>query len=268
MNIEIVTQELELKTHLYGRIDRRMNIAPTTWPFHDLFWVHQGGVELKFTEKNSTVMLNAPSGVLIMPNTEFSGRTVDSFATVSICHFEYNGDCGAEFMRPGYQSVRDTERIHIQNQVGLAMFLAKRNDPKDIPRRQRALHAIIDGFGSQEHWYSDRLPNSHDRLNTAWEAAAENLNSIRTLSDVAALASINESRFRTLHRTKWKTSAGDYLRELRLKKAEELLATTGFTLAEISQKIGYRHTESFFASFKKNRGITPGEYRRRSKPFA
>lgn len=53
----------------------------------------------------------------------------------------------------------------------------------------------------------------------------------------------------------------DYLRELRLTKAKELLLTTVKSVDEISLAVGYANTSSFRRKFKQVTGLTPSQFR-------
>lgn len=55
----------------------------------------------------------------------------------------------------------------------------------------------------------------------------------------------------------------DYLNRTRIQKAAELLLQTEETLAVIAQKVGYNNDQSFSRFFKKYKGMTPGEWKRR-----
>ena len=55
----------------------------------------------------------------------------------------------------------------------------------------------------------------------------------------------------------------EYLNDVRLEKAKEMMNTTSWHLDEISRKIGYISTNSFIRAFKRTYGITPGDYRRK-----
>ncbi|MNY77597.1 transcriptional activator FtrA [compost metagenome] len=55
---------------------------------------------------------------------------------------------------------------------------------------------------------------------------------------------------------------------MRLRRAEDLLSTTRYTVGEIAQLVGYGHAETFIAAFHRSRGCTPGAFRHRSNPFA
>lgn len=251
---------LMLREHRYGRVNRRMPIGPVRWPFHDLFWVHEGAVRIAFPEQAATLDLVAPAGLLIRPGTLFRGTTLGAFATASICHFEHGEPTG-----PGWLLPRAGETLHIQNMLKLAMELGRQDRPEDLPRRKRLLLALLDCF-VEAPVAVDRATDG--RLDQAWRQAGQNLHRMRTLSDVAALLGLTESTLRALHRQTWNNSAGDHLRELRLSRAEELIVGTDKTLDEIARAVGYRHAATLSTAFRERRGKTPREYRRWANPFA
>ncbi len=51
-----------------------------------------------------------------------------------------------------------------------------------------------------------------------------------------------------------------YVTELRINKAKELLKTTSLSLAEISEAVGFNDYFYFIKTFKKEVGVTPGKY--------
>lgn len=53
----------------------------------------------------------------------------------------------------------------------------------------------------------------------------------------------------------------DYLNQCRTKNAKALLKESGFTIAEIAERIGYNSPGTFIRIFKKYESITPGQYR-------
>lgn len=261
---DIESERLELLDHRFGRVNRRMPIGPVRWPFHDVFWVHEGQVVLTFPELGGRLDLVAPAGVLILPGTLFQGATVAHFATASICHFS-SPDRG-RFSQPGFMLPNAGEELHLQGLIRLAMHLARRNRDDELDRRKRLLAALIDGFGFAEA--PTATDGDEDRLAIAWKQAGQNLHRMRTLADVAALLGVSESALRALHRKAFGTSAGEHLRELRLVRAEELLVSTDRPLGAIATAVGYGHASTLAAAFRRRRGKTPGEYRHWSNPFA
>lgn len=57
----------------------------------------------------------------------------------------------------------------------------------------------------------------------------------------------------------------DYLNLIRIGKAAELLLETDETLTVIAEKVGYNNVQSFSRFFKKYKGLTPGEWKRKNK---
>ena len=56
----------------------------------------------------------------------------------------------------------------------------------------------------------------------------------------------------------------DYIWDIRLEKARELLADTDILIKNVSKMVGYEETSSFNRKFKSSLGITPNEYRKRN----
>lgn len=57
-------------------------------------------------------------------------------------------------------------------------------------------------------------------------------------------------------------SFGEYLRNLRLEKAEKLLRDTTLSIKEIAAAVGYKYVSDFDHHFKSAYGLRPSEYRR------
>lgn len=55
----------------------------------------------------------------------------------------------------------------------------------------------------------------------------------------------------------------EYLTDLRMEKAKNLLAHSDLMLYRIAEEVGYEHPAYFTANFKKQTGFKPKEYRRR-----
>jgi len=56
-------------------------------------------------------------------------------------------------------------------------------------------------------------------------------------------------------------SISDYINEVRLKKAKELLKNSTYSIELISEKVGFENPKYFYKLFKKSYNTTPGEYR-------
>ena len=91
----------------------------------------------------------------------------------------------------------------------------------------------------------------------AWDA--------RTLGE---LVNLSASRFRHLFKQETGTTPGQYLRELRFRKAEVMLRTTFLSLKEIADEVGLASLSHFMRDFKKRYGMTPRQYRKTLAAFA
>jgi AraC-like DNA-binding protein len=237
-----------------GLFDRRFAIGPACWNFTDLLWIHEGEVQLRLGASNLSVELVAPGGILIFPGTAFQGSVRSDRAQASILHFRQIGAVIGEFALP---EAGDT--IHIQHMIRLSLHYAQIGAA--MVKRQRLLQVVLDCLSG-----SPKEVSAQSRVEIAWQETRTKLAQVRGVADVAAFAGLSESTFRALHRERLKGSAGRYLREMRLRETERLLATTGLGLRELAQIVGYGYPESLSAAFSKSRGQTPGTYR--CKQFA
>ncbi|MNI33521.1 HTH-type transcriptional regulator YesS [compost metagenome] len=56
-------------------------------------------------------------------------------------------------------------------------------------------------------------------------------------------------------------SIPDYILEVRIDKAKELLAHSNASINEIAEQVGFASSPYFFKVFKKTNGVTPNDYR-------
>jgi two-component system response regulator YesN len=82
-----------------------------------------------------------------------------------------------------------------------------------------------------------------------------------SLNQVAAFVNHSASHFSVMFSQGTCKTFKEYLTELRIKKAKELLRTTTLRSSEISYQIGYGDPHYFSFIFRKNTGLTPTEFR-------
>ena len=81
------------------------------------------------------------------------------------------------------------------------------------------------------------------------------------LGDVAQLVNMSESAFSHFFKKKTNCTFIDYITNLRIARACQLLAETTPTVAEICYTCGFNNLSNFIRIFKKKKGSTPQEYR-------
>ena len=84
-----------------------------------------------------------------------------------------------------------------------------------------------------------------------------------SLEQVASRFFLNQAYFSRLFKQCIGTTFTDYLIELRMEKAKELLDQGTYKVYEVSRKVGYRSEKYFFRIFKQYMGCSPSEYYRR-----
>lgn len=83
-----------------------------------------------------------------------------------------------------------------------------------------------------------------------------------TLSDIASYIHISKNHLSYLFQKETGFAFSDYLTDLRIAKAKELLnAEKKYTIAEIAEMTGFSDTGYFCKVFKKSTGMSPNHYR-------
>jgi len=89
----------------------------------------------------------------------------------------------------------------------------------------------------------------------------ENIGETIKLSDVSSLVNMSESAFSHFFKKKTNCTFIDYVTNLRIAKACQLLSETSDTVAEVCYFSGFNNISNFIRIFKKKKGMTPNEYR-------
>ena len=81
------------------------------------------------------------------------------------------------------------------------------------------------------------------------------------LPDVLEHLGVSRSYFSTVFKEKTGQSFVEYLTNLRMEKAKELLRETGLCTYEIAERIGFADPHYFSLTFRRREGMTPKQYR-------
>ena len=104
-----------------------------------------------------------------------------------------------------------------------------------------------------------------EKINTAVEILRHDTTTKISPEEVAERIGISYSLFRRIFKETMGTSPAQYQMNIRLKKAQELLTTTNYSIAKIGMTLGFSDTAQFSTFFRKRQNMTPREYRNKHK---
>ncbi len=111
-------------------------------------------------------------------------------------------------------------------------------------------------------------PSKNDKIIKACEKyVKEHYMEDISLDSVAEIFCFNVSYFSSYFKNNSGMNFSEYLQKVRMEKAVELLHGHDFKIYEVAEKVGYRNVKYFNKVFKKERGVTPDEYRRTDHPI-
>jgi AraC-like DNA-binding protein len=99
-----------------------------------------------------------------------------------------------------------------------------------------------------------------DKLNAVREIVLNNISNPYSIEDLSKIAGINRTKLQDGFKQLFGSTVFDYLTTTRLEMARQLILEGDYgTIAEVSNKIGYRNHQHFTAAFKRKYGYLPKE---------
>jgi len=267
----IIVTVLDFVRQGYGSFSKRHLIGPAQWPHHDLFFVHQGVIELEFPFTNRRLALKRGQGLLVWPHTAFRGRALGQTARASIQHFLIRRGEPAPFdslavQRNGWSAQTSPAGAQLTRDVERAIALGR--EPASSPRtrlqQQALLTLILTGGG----FLDSSLPAMPPvRINLAALEAwlRTQLSSNPGVSELAQHNGLSASRFRAVFLAEHGRTAGDFIRAVREAEARRRLSETCEPLKAVASALGYADPVAFHHAFKTRTGVTPARFRRENQ---
>lgn len=113
-----------------------------------------------------------------------------------------------------------------------------------------------------------RQPHADAAVRRAEEWLARNLSVATPVTAVVEACGIPERSLKRRFKMATGTTLIEYLQNLRIEKAKQLLETSSQSADEISAMVGYDNPAFFRRLFKRLTGLTPGAYRRMFQPIS
>lgn len=142
------------------------------------------------------------------------------------------------------------------------------------------LHALMNGesppesqlefppAGIIEHRSTETVAIDDEDLRAVLKYIRENAQYSLQIADLLKVRSMSRRRLELKFRQLLGTTPAAEIRRIRLERAKRLLGDSDLTIVEISHRVGFEHAEVLARNFRKEFGMTPGDYRRTHRPEA
>ncbi|MBP1963645.1 helix-turn-helix domain-containing protein [Paenibacillus aceris] len=142
---------------------------------------------------------------------------------------------------------------------------AEQQDPLIQLKTQHLVTEII--ISLLETYYQQPYASAHT-FDWITSYFSHHLSDPITLEDMAARANLSISRFSIMFKQRYGISPHQYLMNMRVNHAKELLTNTDLSQESIASYCGFADLHHFSKTFKKRTGLTPGEHKKRKIPFS
>lgn len=131
----------------------------------------------------------------------------------------------------------------------------------------------LSDYEQMKHWFVEKMSeacrnitryreeSSTNVVDIAKEYIKNNYSKALSLDEVSYYVNISPYYFSKLFKERTGENFIEYLTNIRIEKAKELLSNSEYSMKEICVMVGYSDPNYFSRSFKKNVGVTPTEYK-------
>ena len=149
------------------------------------------------------------------------------------------------------------QQIFEGSAVRLPEYRRDWNFPEMILELKKAAMELCGGVEEKRHGKNERLKKELlEYLNTSY------MDSSLTAAGISRETGILEKLLFQLIKEATGCTLAEYLENIRLQHAQELLLGTRLSNAEIAERVGFGHVNTFYRVFSKRKGISPARFRR------
>lgn len=147
------------------------------------------------------------------------------------------------------------------------IFLSELGDFFEVVKAESSLNRIKDLLKQNymrvhenlEHFKQDHV---HDPVQKAKAWIKENLSQKIAIKDISDQVYVNPTYLCEIFKKQTGQTVLDYITDVRLEKARELLVDTDHNVGTVSQLLGYQDTKYFSRLFKQKWGRLPSEFKK------
>ena len=118
---------------------------------------------------------------------------------------------------------------------------------------------ILDSYKTS---FNTRKQEANKPVREAKNYIKAHLKETISLEQISSVAGFNSSYFSSLFKKETGITFSEYLIQVRMEQAKELLKGTDWNISVICEEVGYSDLKNFNKNFKKYTGLRPNEFRR------
>ncbi|GEM_PF-5315492 len=223
-----------------------------------LLYVSEGELTLKLSEE-----IKAFSGdLLLIDCAEPHEYYTESYARTQWVHF--NGNGAREWLR---EVLREKgSRVSCPDEVPerLRRILALvKEEEETLKKNETSISAEIYGImcavSSPER--SEDAGGRRKQIEKAERYMIDNLDRPMSVQEIAEVANLSPSHFTKIFREVTGIAPYDWLLNMRLEKAKDLLRMTALPVSEVAYRCGFNSDANFISFFRKRTDVTPLKFR-------
>ncbi len=245
-----------VKGHTYG---------PTVRSGYMLHYIYSGkGV---FTSEGREFKLQEGDFFFIEPNRiiKYEADLTNPWAFYWI---GFRGELVAEYLKrtslswfkPIFNIDKGTPIKDRMSEIIELSFIKEDNDLLLNAKLLEILHHLSVLFPSEEK--SNNSSKKNILFVQALQFIRNNYETDIQISELADSLAIDRTYLHRLFKQELNMSPKEYLTEVRIRKAKELLTNTDYPINTIAQSVGYEDPQQFSKVFKQNTNLTPSSFRR------
>lgn len=187
------------------------------------------------------------------------------------------------YLKQQFQEARNIsghDILQFAKELAQLYFVAMQRNNFTISNKEQFLSQLYKTLDSQNSWqnilsllYKTISASFKASCNTQKQEANKpirearnyiktNLKSNLSLEQISAVAGFNASYFSSLFKKETGSTISEYIIQVRMERAKELLKETDWNISVICEEVGYNDLKNFNKNFKKYTGLRPNEFRK------
>lgn len=171
-----------------------------------------------------------------------------------------------ERLTQGNAIMLDLDENQTRTMEQLLLLCAEENTQKipDSVYLQHLLSCILLRIFKLEPEQHNHIPNTQHPFQSALLYLHMHFPESPKLADLARIAHYNASHYSTVFHRELGITYSQYLNNLKIEYAKELLVSTNLKITEVSQKCGFRSHANFLRLLQADTGLSPTQYRKKN----